>query len=96
MTAHLGKIRHRRDDDDCDRSIRWVARKMGLPVPELRVRLPELHARGFPRPDPTTGNWDGAAVMCWRAARHPELFGGADPESPEVVRKIVEERLERL
>jgi hypothetical protein len=32
--------------------------------------LPALLARGFPRPDPTTGMFDLAAIDHWMTARH--------------------------
>jgi hypothetical protein len=37
--------------------------------------LPRLLARGFPEPDPDTGNFGLEAIDQWRKMRTPELFG---------------------
>jgi predicted RecA/RadA family phage recombinase len=39
--------------------------------------LPNLIARGFPRPDPDTGNFDLHAIDRWCDTRHAHLFGGS-------------------
>jgi hypothetical protein len=52
-----------------------VAVRLGLAdVRELNDKLPHLLARGFPRPDPDTGNFCIEAVDRWRRRRHPDLF----------------------
>ena len=47
-----------------------AARRMGLAAPQFTEALPALLARGFPAPDPTTGNYDIEAIDAWRRARH--------------------------
>lgn len=50
------------------------ARRIGLSLVEYREKRTDLEARGFPKPDPTTGNLDLDAIDQWRRRRHPELF----------------------
>jgi hypothetical protein len=52
-----------------------VARRLGLSDAEFAARYPSLRARGFPPPDPDTGNFDLHAVERWMDARNPHLFG---------------------
>ena len=54
-----------------------AARRLGKTRAELEAVLPDLLARGFPQADPTTGNFDLAAIDRWCDGRHPHLFGGA-------------------
>jgi hypothetical protein len=42
--------------------------------------LPSLLDRGFPPPDPTTGNYALDAITVWRKARFRRLF----PEAPQL------------
>ncbi len=42
-----------------------AARRLGLPLGAFEAKTAELYARGFPRPDPTTGNYDLAAIDAW-------------------------------
>src|SRR5262245_46709470 len=42
-----------------------AARRLGLPLGAFEAKKAELHARGFPRPDPTTGNYDLNAIDAW-------------------------------
>jgi len=51
-----------------------AARRMGLSLDAFRDALPELVARGFPRADETTGNFDLDAIDAWRRNRNPHLF----------------------
>lgn len=51
-----------------------AGRRMGLTEAEFMRVLPLLIARGFPRPDPTTGMFDLDAIDEWRRRRHPQLF----------------------
>jgi hypothetical protein len=51
-----------------------VAQRLGLSVPDLEYLRPELEARGFPKPDQTTGRYCIEAVDRWRLKRHPRLF----------------------
>jgi hypothetical protein len=52
------------------------ARRLGMTLAQFQSVLPSLLARGFPPPDPDTGNFDLYAVDRWCDARHPHLFGG--------------------
>lgn len=60
-----------------------AARRMGLTLEELKYFLDHappggesLLKRGFPGPDPTTGNYCVEAMDAWRTrARYPQLFG---------------------
>jgi hypothetical protein len=52
-----------------------AARRLWMTLEEFKSKLPELQTRGFPPPDPTTGNFDLDAIDAWRKARYPQLFG---------------------
>jgi len=54
-----------------------AARRLGKTLAEFKAALPNLHARGFPAPDPDTGNFDLHAIDRWCDARHAHLFGGS-------------------
>jgi hypothetical protein len=51
-----------------------AARRMGMTLEAFNEKLEELRGRGFPAPDPTTGNYDLHAIDAWRKARYPHLF----------------------
>jgi hypothetical protein len=51
-----------------------AARRLGKTAVEFEAILPNLIARGFPKPDPDTGNFDLDAIDLWRRQRHPHLF----------------------
>lgn len=51
-----------------------AARVLWLTLEEFTAKLPELRDRGFPAPDPTTGNFDMDAITAWRRSRYPHLF----------------------
>jgi hypothetical protein len=74
---------------------RIVARRMGLLESEFVQYQPSLEARGFPKPDPTTGLYDIDAVDEWRRRRNPELFM-ISTEIARDGRAIVKDRLARL
>jgi hypothetical protein len=52
-----------------------AARRLGKTLAEFGDLLPNLLARGFPAPDPDTGNFDMHAIDRWCDARHAHLFG---------------------
>jgi hypothetical protein len=56
-----------------------VARRLGLTLVEFDRVKDDLFARNFPRPDPTTGNYDLVAVDAWQDARS----GSAAPLTDE-------------
>lgn len=51
-----------------------AARRIWLSPEEFNEKLPVLLQRGFPRADPTTGNYDIDAIDAWRKSRYPHLF----------------------
>jgi hypothetical protein len=51
-----------------------AARRLGKTLSEFEAILPNLFARGFPKPDPDTGNFDLDAIDEWRRRRHHHLF----------------------
>jgi hypothetical protein len=51
-----------------------VAELLGLSVSDFNAKLDQLHERGFPIADPTTGFYCAEAVDRWRLRRHPHLF----------------------
>ncbi|MEM8636136.1 MAG: hypothetical protein AAGF33_14275 [Pseudomonadota bacterium] len=57
-----------------DVSAKHVAQRMGVSVDEFGEMLPDLLKRGFPDPDPTTGNWGIEAVDKWRQLRDADLL----------------------
>lgn len=67
--------------DPADVSPEKAARRLGLALSEFEARLPRLLSRGFPPPDPDTGNYDLEAIDRWRRRRHPHLF----PEQHDVL-----------
>jgi hypothetical protein len=46
-----------------------AARRLGIGQGDFETRLPDLLARGFPPPDPTTGNFDLKAIDDWMDRR---------------------------
>jgi hypothetical protein len=53
-----------------------AAQRLGLSLGEFDACYDNLIARGFPRPDPDTKNFDLNAIDRWCDARFPHLFGG--------------------
>lgn len=52
-----------------------AARRLHLTVEKFNEIVPRLRARGFPAPDPDTGNFDLEAIEARRQSRNPHLFG---------------------
>jgi hypothetical protein len=46
-----------------------AARRMGLTLGAFNLVKDQLYARGFPQPDPTTGNYDLRAIDVWMDQR---------------------------
>ena len=55
-----------------------AARRLGTTLAAFNLALPKLLARGFPGPDPDTGNFDLAAIERWCDARYPHLFESSE------------------
>jgi hypothetical protein len=70
-----------------------AARRLGKTFIEFKAALPNLVARGFPQADPTTGNFDLAAIDRWCDARHPHLFGGATAMQARDAATVAKERI---
>jgi hypothetical protein len=73
-----------------------AARRLGKTFAEFNAALPDLLKRGFPQADPTTGNFDLAAIDRWCDARHPHLFGGAAAMQARDAKDVVQDRLAKL
>jgi hypothetical protein len=70
-----------------------AARRLGKTFAEFKAALPDLVARGFPQADPTTGNFDLAAIDRWCDARNPHLFGGAAAMQARDAATVAKERI---
>jgi hypothetical protein len=73
-----------------------AARRLGKKFAEFSAALPDLIARGFPPSDPTTGNFDLAAIDRWCDARHPHLFGSGLAVEARDAKDVVQDRLAKL
>ena len=61
-----------------------------------RVECRDVFARGFPRPDPDTRNFDLQAIDRWMDSRNPHLFGiGAQMQARDAS-TVVKDRLAKL
>jgi hypothetical protein len=60
-------IRHRVDPRDVPKA--KIARRLHLSLSQFELAEPDLFARGFPKPDPTTGMFDLVAVDRWMDQR---------------------------
>jgi hypothetical protein len=72
-----------------------AARRLGKTFADFQAALADLVARGFPQADPTTGNFDLAAIDRWCDARHPHLFGSSPMEAADAS-NVVQDRIARL
>lgn len=79
--------------DPGDVSPAHAARRMGLAEADFEAALPELFARGFPSPDPTTGNFDLTAIDEWRRSRHRSQAQGPPANDAD---EVVLDRIEAL
>ena len=73
-----------------------AARRLGLTAAEFGRVLPDLLARGFPSPDPTTGLYDLKAVEAWQDARSGLTSTLTDEHKPRDAADGFAERLARL
>jgi hypothetical protein len=62
-----------------------AARRLHVTLKEFEEMKDELYRRGFPRPDPTTGNFDLVAIDRWMDERHP----ASDPNKPRDARELL-------
>ena len=73
-----------------------AARRLGKSVAEFDAVLPNLIARGFPKPDPDTGHFDLVAIDKWCDARHAHLFSGNAAMQARDASEVARERIEAL
>ena len=72
-----------------------AARRLHLTLAAFDLVREELHARGFPSPDPTTGMYDLVAIDAWMDRRSglADLTVNDGPRNAEAVSR---DRIERL
>ena len=92
----MARIRYRVDPRDAPPE--KVARRLHLTLLEFQAKLAALYDRGFPKPDPTTGMFDMAAVDAWMDARHPLTRGRSltDATEPRNAEEVFGDRARRL
>ena len=73
-----------------------AARRMGMTSEAFKAALPNLIARGFPKPDPDTGNFDLDAIDAWRRLRHPHLYAGRSEFGARDASTVAQERIAAL
>jgi hypothetical protein len=66
-----------------------------LTLAQFDVAYANLIDRGFPAPDPDTGNFDLEAIDRWCDSRHPHLFSGLVPQARDAS-TVVRARIEKL
>lgn len=81
--------------DPRDVPLEQAARRLGIGVAAFNEKLPNLIARGFPAPDPDTGNFDLAAIDQWCNSRHAHLFGGS-PVGPRDASTVAKDRIKAM
>jgi hypothetical protein len=90
LTVTAAKIRFRVEPLDVPPV--KAARRLHLTLEQFHEKLPELCSRGFPSPDPTTGNYYLPAIDRWMAER----FEQAGCDNLENDRDIICSRIARL
>lgn len=73
-----------------------AARRLGMKPADFEAKLPNLLARGFPRPDPDTGNYDLVAIDRWMDSRNPHLFGIGPEMKARDASTVINDRLAKL
>jgi hypothetical protein len=73
-----------------------AARKLHITIAEFNRSKDDLFARGFPRPDPTTGNYDLKAIEAWMDARSALATPLNNEPQPRDARDGFAERAARL
>lgn len=87
-------LRFRVDPRDVPEHV--AARRLGMTADEFRSALPNLIARGFPKADPDTGNFDLTAIDRWCDARHKHLFGSAATIEARDAANVAKDRIAAL
>ncbi len=73
-----------------------AARRLGIGLADFNAKLPNLLARGFPKPDPDTGLYDMVAIDRWCDARHPHLFGSQAIMQARDAGAVVKDRIAQM
>jgi hypothetical protein len=73
-----------------------AALRLGKTLAEFQSILPNLIARGFPKPDPDTGHFDLVAIDRWCDARHTHLFGDARQMMARDASTVVKDRIKAM
>jgi hypothetical protein len=75
-----------------------AARRLGLTLAEFDRLKDDLIARGFPRPDPTTGHYDLKAIEAWQDVRSGITPPGAVVGEPVALNAedVFRDRIARL
>jgi hypothetical protein len=75
-----------------------VARRLHLTLSEFLSLTQRLFARGFPHPDPDTGNFDSVAIERWMDARSGLSTAGdiMPPNAPRNAQEVFGVRARRL
>jgi hypothetical protein len=73
-----------------------AARRLGLELTDFNRLKDDLFARGFPRLDPTTGNYDLKAIDAWQDARSGLAAGLTATDVPRNSAHSYKERVARL
>jgi hypothetical protein len=94
MTVHRNHIRHRVDPRDVPAL--KAARRLGLTLAAFEAAKADLFARGFPRPDQTTGMYDLKALDVWMDERSHLTNDLTSPSSPRNAQEVFGERARRF
>jgi hypothetical protein len=70
-----------------------AAKRLGMTAVRFADTVPNLIARGFPRPDPDTGNFDLTAIDRWCDTRNPHLFTGEPVQGARDAKDVVALRI---
>lgn len=70
-----------------------AAQRMGMAPEAFDAALPNLIARGFPKPDPDTKNFDLDAIDAWRRTRHPHLYSGRSEFGARDASTVAQDRI---
>jgi hypothetical protein len=74
----------------------YAARRLGQTAAEFEAVLPNLIARGFPKPDPDTGHFDLVAIDKWCDARHAHLFSANSTMQARDASLVARDRIEAM
>ena len=73
-----------------------AARRLGKSTAGFNAILPNLFARGFPKPDPDTGHFDLVAIDKWCDARHAHLFSANSAMQARDASTVARDRIEAM